>query len=335
MKKKRIAPIGSEDVTKLAKSLAMRGAPTLLAHVLTKPTTKVARAKLEKLTALGYDEAPPTVGYIMRILAHCGMPHSDRGAGVNEVVTRKNGKYTLHIQPGVNTGVPFGIYPRLAMAYLTQEVQRTKRRDISLGSSLTAFMRELGIVPSYGKRGTARAMREQLERLFSARIWVKESGKGFSKTDTASVARSWQLWWDPKETGAGQDDLFDSTVTLGEEMFNEMLHNPVPFDMRVVAAIKDSPLAVDLYWWLSVRTAYMTSETAISWQQLAEQIGSDYDDPHEFARKARKQLARIGAAWHGLRYATVRGRLVLKPSTPTVPKLPPATKPGAVEKGKV
>lgn len=276
-----------------------------------------------RLVSIGSEEERrPDMGFILRMMVLCSLPHTDRAAQPGEVLTRTNGRFTLCLEPKSGHGVPYGIYPRLIMAYLTQEVQRTKRREVSLGRSLSGFMEELGITPNWGKRGTVAGLREQMERLFGSRIWLDEKTGRFTSSRQAIFADNWLLWWDPRPQGDGrQDDLFESTVTLGEKLYAEMLANPIPFDKRVIREIKDSPLAVDLYWWLGMRAAYLQEPIAISWEQLAAQLGADYARPDLFAQAVKKQLRRIRWAWPDLKIETPRGRLKLYPSPPHVPKL--------------
>jgi hypothetical protein len=320
-KKAGLSLVTPDTLRKLSKQLQRKGDPMWHAQHVVQPKTDEQTAKLARLHAFGLDDLPPEVGYISRIMVLCTLPHSDQKTGINEVFTRTNGNITLHIQPGANKSLPYGIYPRLIMAYLTQEVARTKQRQISLGRSLSAFMHEIGITPSWGSKGTVKAMREQMERLFGARIWLKYGTDKHTKTQIASVAQRYELWWDPTDKSAlAQDDLFESSVTLSEELFSEMLAHPIPFDKHLLKQIKDSALAVDLYWWLGMKVAYLKEPLYLSWEQLAAQLGADYSNRDEFSRKVKKQLALIALAWPSLRYETPRGRLKLYPQPTHVPK---------------
>ena len=248
------------------------------------------------------------------------LPHSDPGEGVREW-GRRNGAFTLGIQAGYGKGLPFGSYPRLVLAWLCTEAVVTRRRDIVLGDSLRAFMAGLGLTVSGGKRGTVTALREQMTRLFSARVsavYSPENGKGWG-FESVEVANRAALWWDDKRPD--QAGLWQSTVTLGERLFEEIIAAPVPIDARILREIKQSPLALDLYLWLTYRVSYLSEPVGIGWDQLAGQLGAEYADPYEFAREVRKQLRRIAALWPGLNYATPRGRLVLHPSEPSIPRL--------------
>jgi hypothetical protein len=260
------------------------------------------------------------VAFTARLMVLATLPHSDPGDGVREW-TRRNGDFLLGIQAGIDKGIPYGSYPRLVLAWLCTEAVITRRRDIVLGDSLRAFMAGLGLTVSGGKRGTVPALRDQMTRLFSARVsavYSPENGKGWG-FESVEVANKAALWWDDRKPDQAQ--LWQSTVTLGERLFEEILAAPVPIDARILREIKQSPLALDLYLWLTYRASYLKEPVGIAWGQLHSQLGAEYTDPKEFAREVRRQLRRIKALWPGLSYATPRGRLVLHPSEPSVPKL--------------
>jgi hypothetical protein len=258
------------------------------------------------------------VAFTARLMVLATLPHSDPGEGVKEW-GRTNGDFSLGISAGYGKGLPFGSYPRLLLVWLCSEAVRTRSRDIVLGDSLRGFMALLGLTVSGGKRGTVTGLREQMERLFASRVSaIYSGGKGWA-FQSVEVVRDSALWWDEKRPD--QAGLWESRVKLGERLFAEILAAPVPVDARILRAIKQSPLALDLYTWLTYRVSYLTEPVAISWPQLAEQLGAEYGDRKEFAREVRRQLRRIATLWPGLHYATPRGRLILSPSEPSVPRL--------------
>jgi hypothetical protein len=83
--------------------------------------------------------------------------------------------------------------------------------------------------------------------------------------------------------------------------------------------IKDSALAIDLYFWTTYKAAIINEPVALSWQQVHDQLGADYENVSGFAREARKHLQEISLIWTDLQYDTPRGRLKLFPSRPSVP----------------
>ena len=268
------------------------------------------------------------LAFVARILAQATLPHSDPG-DVREF-GRTNGDLRLVVQPGPGVGVPYGSYPRLVMAWLTTEAVRTGRPRIVLGDSLSAFMRELGIVPTGGRWGTITRLREQMRRLFASRIAAVYDGDDGFSLRSMEVATDVDLWWSPH--APEQAAVFESVVVLGDRFFQAVTERPVPVDMRVLRALKKSPLGLDLYTWLTYRVSYARDPFAVAWESLHAQFGADYADVKNFKRKVKRELAKIRLLWPELRFETPAGRLVVYPSPPHVARLPPA---GPADGGKL
>src|SRR3954469_16440818 len=121
---------------------------------------------------------PADIAFMARQLVQATLPHSDPGKV--EAWTRTNGNLSLTIRPGWDHtnrrsyGYPYGTIPRLLLFWITTEALRTGDRRLYLGSSLAAFMRELGLDPDNGstgaKRSDARRLKDQMMRLFQATI---------------------------------------------------------------------------------------------------------------------------------------------------------------------
>ena len=250
------------------------------------------------------------LGFTARILVQTTLPHSDPG-DVREYA-RSNGNLHLIIQPGMRAGLPYGVYPRLVLAWVTTEAVRTKSPRLVLGDSLSAFMAELGIVPTGGRWGTITRLREQMKRLFAARVGVVYDGVDGYSLDAIQVARRVRLWWDPKRPD--QAALWQSEVVLDDEFFRQIVDRPVPIDLHILKHLTRSPLGIDLYCWLTHRVSYMKTETVVPWAHLHQQFGADYNELRNFTQKAKRELRKIKLAWPELKYRTPRGRLVLSPS---------------------
>ena len=138
----------------------------------------------------------------------CTLPHRDPGDV--EHWGRRNGHLSLGIQRGWDLklnrpiGHPYGVIPRLLLLWITTEAVRTKSRRIELGPSLSAFMRELHLIPSStggGKRSDATRLREQMRRLFSAHISFQVNVDDPHRHGVAwlhmEIAPEGMLWWDP------------------------------------------------------------------------------------------------------------------------------------------
>ena len=95
---------------------------------------------------VGASEADPDLGFMARLMALCSLPRTNPGDRKEYV--RQNGPYTLGMSAGINNKLPFGTLPRLLLAWVCTEAVRTQSRELTLGSSLTEFMRKLDVLSS-------------------------------------------------------------------------------------------------------------------------------------------------------------------------------------------
>ena len=262
----------------------------------------------------------PDVGFVARLLALCTLPRTNPGNRLQYV--RRNGPYTLGMVAGVDNRLPYGTLPRLLLAWICTEAVRSQSRTLTLGASLSAFMRKLGIDPSGGgKRGDRTRLRNQMQRLFGATAQLTHQDTRGSHAVTSPIASEVTLWWDPGLADAPV--LWDSTIELGEKFFAEIIACPVPLDMNVLKAMKRSPLGLDLYLWLTYRTFALKRPLRLSWRQLYRQFGStantDKRTVNNFRMDVVRELRKLRTAWPELSYRLPAGFLELRPTPPQIP----------------
>lgn len=256
------------------------------------------------------------LGFMARALVQATMPHRKPAECYFE---RTNGAFTLTMMAPPKVGLPYGNVPRLMMAWLTTEAVRTKSRDLTLGDSLSGFMRELGMVPTGGRWGSITRLRAQSRRLFTSSISCLYAGSDREAEMGFRVADSHVLWWDPKSPD--QKDLFHSVVTLSQPFFEEIIHHPVPIDLRALKALSRSPLALDIYVWLTYRMSYLRREATIPWAALQAQFGSDYQRTRDFKAAFLEHLQKVLTVYREARVRQSDGGFVLTPSATHIAKL--------------
>jgi hypothetical protein len=209
----------------------------------------------------------------------------------------------------------------LLFAWICTEVVQEKKTELVLGDSLSHFMRQLGLIPTGGRWGTIPNLREQMKRLFNARISVSLVNR--DKRAFFDISKAYDLWWDHKQPE--QRSLWKSTVTLSEEFYREIIEHPIPINMKILRALKRSPLGLDLYLFLTYRVSYLKKPTSIPLKALHQQFGAEYKDVKNFKRKVHRELLKIKTAWPQLNYELQPGRIALLPSQPSIPPAnPPA-----------
>ena len=117
--------------------------------------------------------------------------------------------------------------------------------------------------------------------------------------------------------------LWKSTVTLGNTFFNEIIDRPVPIDMRALKALKRSPLALDIYCWLTYRLSYLRKPTEIPWPALQMQFGADYGRERDFKAAFLEHLRAVNVLYPEANIEEGERGLLLKPSKPHIAQRPP------------
>ncbi|NJP12523.1 MAG: hypothetical protein HC866_26185 [Leptolyngbyaceae cyanobacterium RU_5_1] len=166
----------------------------------------------------GYE---PEKAFVSREMVQATLPH--KNPGDIPAWSRKNGNYALTIQPGWDTwnsqsvGYPYGTIPRLLIFWLTTEALRTGDRCLELGGHLAEFMQKLGLNPrnGSGKRSDSYRLRDQMQRLFRAKITFEYRDEKQQSWHDLQVAPKGMMWWDANMLGNA--DIWESYIELGEE----------------------------------------------------------------------------------------------------------------------
>jgi hypothetical protein len=271
---------------------------------------------------VGYE---PEKAFVSREMVQATLPH--KNPGDVPAWSRTNGNYALTIQPGWDTwekqsfGYPYGTIPRLLIFWLTTEALRTGNRHVELGDHLADFMRKLGLDSSRGGvRSDAYRLRDQMERLFRARISFEYRDDQQQSWLDMQIAPKGMQWWSHNLNE--QPTLWENWIELGEEFYKAITAYPVPVNMDALQVLKKSPLALDLYAWLTnqaFRASSSKRARKVAWRSLHEQLGSDYTDVQNFRRKAIDAIRKIEVVYPELQVEMIEGGLSVKPCGPAIP----------------
>ena len=266
-------------------------------------------------------EAIADTGFMARLLTLCSLPRTNPGHQLQ--YKRVNGPYTLIMTAVGQTGLPFGNLPRLLLAWVCTEAVRTRSRKLVLGSSLSEFMRKLGLIPvGGGSRGARTRLLDQMRRLFNAHIQLAYEDEQVSASINSPVANRTEFWWN--ESKSNEPSLWNSQIELGENFFQEIICHPVPIDMNILKALKRSSLGLDLYLWVVYRTFTLKRPMRLSWVRRYRQFGvnlAQAGDPRTvdaFRTDCLRELKKIKTAWPELNYVTAQGVLILRSSKPAI-----------------
>lgn len=137
-------------------------------------------------------------------------------------------------------------------------------------------------------------------RLFKSVISVEYSdNREGDESARLLISSQSHVFWHQKLND--QRALWDSTLVLTEDFAREILAAPVPIDMRVFHALSKSPLAMDIYTWLTYRMFVLRRSgrpfVLIPWKNLKLQFGCGYADTpqglYNFTEKFKKRLREV------------------------------------------
>ena len=264
--------------------------------------------------------APPAgddIGFLLSTLVRFTLPHRQCRSHMFE---RCDGDRLMTFMAPPSIGLPCGMWPRLLLIYLTTRAVRTRNREVDLGASLSAFMKALGCTITGGRTGSIRAFKEQLLRTASLTSTVSHLTDQQAQFENVPVADSFDISW--IVVGTNSRSGLPARIRLGERVFDQMRQSAVPLDMRAVRAIRQSPLAFDLYAWLTFRAPRLaaTHVTRISWIELRAQFGAGYATQSDFTIAFRSALAQVQMVYPALRCDATGSHFLLRKSAPSVPR---------------
>ena len=204
------------------------------------------------------------VGFMPRVLVQTTLPYRDPKTKLYE---RQNGNVKMSLYSP--NGVPYGSIPRFLVSYLASEAVKTQSPVISLGRSQNQFLELLGMKTAGG--AVIARLKNQSKRFFTSLLTIEAHVGDVDALANILIASKAYLAWSPKNHD--QLSLWDSTMTLTDEFFRECVEHPVPVDLRVMDVLSPSPLAMDVYVWLTYRIARCQRPTTLPWGLLMLQFG--------------------------------------------------------------
>jgi hypothetical protein len=241
----------------------------------------------------------PSPSFLHSALCAMSLPVR-RPADEQAPIIRQDGQYTLVINPKpvVQTvgseqrlrslGVPYGSLPRLVLIHIMTEAVRSQSRHVVLGATFADWMRRMGFrTVSYGPRGSATLIKEQLDRLLACEWmirWDSNDARGEREFGIKEIKLTNQYVGTEGKNGGFTREIF-----MTEGFYDHLREHAVPLNENAIRALRDSATALDLYTWLAYRLPRISPKrpTAISWQQLAVHFGNDGKNIRKFRQTVR------------------------------------------------
>jgi hypothetical protein len=108
---------------------------------------------------------------------------------------------------------------------------------------------------------------------------------------------------------------------LSERFYSELVQHPVPIDLRAVRALRQSPMALDVYSWLTWRFYALSRRTQIPWEALQMQFGTEIKSIRKFRQTFNDALKQVLTVYPAAKVEPTTSSLILLPSNTSIPRL--------------
>lgn len=234
---------------------------------------------------------------------------------------RRNGNVSLSLLAPAEIGLPYGVYPRLILIWLTTQT-RDASNHVELPWTFQAFADQLGLgTLKWGAGASGPRLKDQLIRLIhlSVRARLSDASQHHDAGAGFHIASRYSLWWDTsRPTRAASHANY---IELSAE-FSRLVEKRYPIDLKLVRRLalpssrggRGACLSLDLYLWLAQRCYSLKRPLSLSWDDLAQQLGSDYGRVRDLGRKLRERLPDV-LKLYPLRVDLEGDRLIVHPPT--------------------
>ncbi len=312
MARRMVESCSAEITEKLSASLGRRCGLTFMVDPERCPTPPPQGALVTEAAEMEVEAARDAgeIAYYARIMAQVGLPYKSQ-AGTEFV--RVNGNLTVSFTAPSAVGLPYGMIPRLLLCWLSTEAVTSKSRELALGHTLSEFLDQLQLGRRGGAQGDITRLRKQMTSLFGSTVTAIYSLPGETGIRPIPVAEEVFLWWDPLRPAAPV--FWNSKILLSEPFFRAVVERPIPVSLPVLQKLRQAPMALDLYVWLSHRLFYLKAPTTIPVELLQAQFGGAATASlRQFRAQLKENLARVTTAWPDLKAGVSREGLHLRPS---------------------
>jgi hypothetical protein len=260
-------------------------------------------------------------GYTYSAWCLAGLPHREHPKAENWLIETDFAR--LLVRPGVrlrddnsqeHIGVPHGSFARLLLVDLQSEALEKGSREIVMERSASALVGRIGV----GRGGPTNAkVADQLERLATCSVDFAFGSDKKGVVFNQRLVEAFEFVAEPDHRTRDSMRVIERLV-LSQAFFDELRRHPVLVDRAALRDLATSPLAIDVYLWLSYRLHALEKETPVGWDRLWRQFGSRVGKLKNFKSQFEAPLHLALSAYSAAKVRISDRGLLLEPSPPPV-----------------
>lgn len=293
----------------------------------TDSATESTSSALQRTDALDIEPISEDLSYYPLAFISCCLPYRDpcKRPGITPTEsltwTRTSGPVSLSLTAGAyidghgetQLHLPYGRYARVLLMWLTTSALRYQSRSFPLPTSTRAFLEDLHIAWNADR---ARDVITQLRALLATQCVVTHSEKrGENFVDLTeerfTIGTRARLHFSTDENYGDFDPFAQSQIELSERFYSYLTAgNIAPVVLtrwRQLIEENVSPLAADLFLWMTMRAPQIHADTRVSWDNLRGQLGSVVSPGRErdFAATVTRALGKVAEVYPEMNFSVV------------------------------
>lgn len=293
----------------------------------TDSATESISSALQRTDALDIEPISEDLSYYPLAFISCCLPYRDpcKRPGITPTEsltwTRTSGPVSLSLTAGAyidghgetQLHLPYGRYARVLLMWLTTSALRYQSRSFPLPTSTRAFLEDLHIAWNADR---ARDVITQLRALLATQCVVTHSEKrGENFVDLTeerfTIGTRARLHFSTDENYGDFDPFAQSQIELSERFYSYLTAgNIAPVVLtrwRQLIEENVSPLAADLFLWMTMRAPQIHADTRVSWDNLRSQLGSVVSPGRErdFAATVTRALGKVAEVYPEMNFSVV------------------------------
>jgi len=201
-----------------------------------KAAQEIIQDRTEKDQLLGYNVRP----FIMTPLPY--------KKSAEKKLLKKNGDFFFSVKTSVDSDLPYG-QDRLVISYIITKRKQQGKRTITFGSPREYFDL-FKIIPN---GINYKRLIDRIERVFHCWFnWGFKNKTGTSEEFFHFFDKA-ELWYKKQNLDYRSLPGFENKIKLSEQFDKEITNHSIPVELKVLAELKESPVAIDIYSWAIYR----------------------------------------------------------------------------------
>lgn len=267
--------------------------------------------------------------FMPRALIHCNLPYRKvllPDGRPSPLYERRSNQLRLTLMSRVvGLPLPYGSMARMLFTYITECARKADSRVVMLDEPVGRMLARFGLQSSGGPRGTITRLREQMKSLaFTSATfdWCYSDS-----TRDAGLIENYPIFdraaYDQPREGLLYFEIAPDRyrVILSPDIFREITSQAVPLNLVTLSQLQSSPMAMDLYSYLTYRMCSLKKPQLINWDQLHLKFGANIQHRWRFKALALRALGKVTTVYNGLKLDYDDEGIIIRPSLTDVPKV--------------